>query len=56
MSSEDAAVRRRREAINILDRIAGLQEDAERVLLKCPEAVAHYLTARHGRVDQSRRS
>ena len=52
MSSEDAAMRRRREAINLLDRVAGLQEDAERVLLNRPEAVAHYLTARHGRVDQ----
>ncbi len=51
-SREDAAVRRRREAIHLLDRIAGLQEDAERVLLKRPEAVAHYLSARHGRVDQ----
>ncbi len=52
MSSEDATLRRRREAIHLLDRVAGLQEDAERVLLECPEAVAHYLTARHGRIDQ----
>jgi len=51
-SGEDATARRRREAINLLDRVAELQEDAERVLLNCPEAVAHYLTARHGRVDQ----
>lgn len=49
---EEAAARRLLETVDLLDRLAAVGRDAERLILDRPEAVAQYLLLRYSELDQ----